>query len=274
MRTILRNTCLLSIITLLLAAPACKKTATTVNCKVTQVQNTGSQTTLTTYDNQGRVATYGALSSGNTFSFTYSGLTAGSTLQSYDTSYHITGNISLDASGRMVFMSKSKVNSGTTWNYTYTLQYDAEGHVILCDQTSQEVGVSGTTYTRDSLIYINGNLIDKYTFQKLNAGPYLPVEHVKMEYGTDMNKIGHYMWYGYEPPMSASSEYLVYSHLLGNTSKNLPVYTRYYDNTETLYIQISYSFLLNENGYPIEENMVRSINSPEAKNRKFEYSCD
>lgn len=262
---------------LLIQTSACKKNSDTTpnsSCRLTKVTNTNIDTAQITYDTQGRVLTYGSLNYG-LYNFTYgSGLTASATTVITDTSYHFSYDISLDAQGRATFITKHYSYPGSAYTYTFSFQYDAEGHIIRSESSLQGTGIAGVHYYLDSLVYTNGNLTAKYSYAKDNVTlNYNLTGHLTVDYGTDINKIGLQAFVTYEEPISVISGWNSFYHLFGASSKNLPSVTKYYDNTGTLFYQWNYSFLLNENGYPTEENIVRSVHNPGSINRKFAYSC-
>ena len=269
------KTLFLSTITLLLAAGGCKKDKDkdppAITCQLQSIQNTGNDTAAIAYDAQGKVDSFGSLAYA-LYAFTYSGLTASSTVSNTSTSIpHM--NIFLDAQRRVESMNRTYVSGPDTYYYNYSFTYDGEGHIIICEQGYHESGSLNYNYTRDSMVYANGNLVSKYVFGRVDANPYVLSSHLEMTYTAQENKIGYHAFGLWEEPISQLSGWQAYYHLFGKASKNLPAITRYYDNTGTELFNVDYTFLLNENGYPTDENMIRTGSFPGARNRRFFYTC-
>jgi hypothetical protein len=259
----------------LAAISGCKKdkdNPSAATCRLTKVENTGSDTALVVYDSEGRVTSYGSLNY-YLINLTYSGLTASATLTNPDTTMHFM-NIFLNADKNIQSMNITRNVGGADYYYTYAFQYDADDHIIGSEQTLKPAGSLNTTYYKDSMVYENGNLVDKYTFYKMDSDPYAPYQHLTMTYGSQENKIGYHAFSSWEEPISILSGWNFFYHMFGKTSKNLPVSTSFYDDTNANLFNLGYTFLLDGNGYPTEENIARTGSYPGTRNRKFAYSCD
>ena len=186
---------------------------------------------------------------------------------------YTTYNVFLNSNGTVSSMNNSIVIGGTTINYTYYFTYNAEGRIAKCLQRYDQTG--GISVKLDSMVYENGNLVRKYKFVSASVtGPFYLQEYAITTY-TDMpNKVGYHAFSFVEEPTSLLSGFYPFFHLYGKASDKLPAETSVYSNTGTLSFKMSYTYLMDENGYVKEENVSRSIISPSTENRRFYYSCN
>lgn len=264
---------LLSATLLLLIASACKKDKSvhTPTCRLTTIK-TNFDTSYISYNSNGIVSSFGNVPQG-LYTFFYSGLTA------FD-SVEIPGEkqpdctISLDANGRVTYMSRTRQIFGKLYYYTFTFRYNAEGYVTLCEQGYSNNSDSHEEYYKDSMVYANGNLATKYTFFHDESTAYTPFSRMEITYSSDQNKIGYYAYHFIEEPITVTSDWKAFYHLFGKGPVNLPLKTTLYSSTGDVTYVLDYTYLMDENGYPTEENIVRSILSPYSFNRKYSYSCE
>lgn len=263
---------LVSAILLLLLASACKKDKTTPNCRLTAIKS-NFDTAYVTYNSNGRVLSYGDVRYG-LYSFFYpGGLSAFDSVETVS-SKKADCNISLDANGRVTFMTRSVQSLGATVNYTYQFQYNADGYITLCEQNYGASTTGPTAFYKDSMVYSNGNLVAKYSFARDQISPYTLQSYLTCTYGTQPNKIGYHAFFYSEEPISVTDGWNAFYHLFGKGPANLPLKTTVYNNTGTVTYILDYTYLTDENGYPTEANIVRSVNSTNIFNRKFSYSCE
>ena len=264
---------LLSAALLLLIASACKKDKSvhTPTCRLTTIQ-TNFDTSNVTYNTNGVVTSYGSLAMG-LYTFLYSGLTASDSVET-SSEKKLDCNISLDAKGRVTYMNRTTQFFGTSYYYTFNFQYNADGYVSLCEQIYTNSGNTQVDYYKDSMVYNNGNLATKYTFTRTESTPYVLSSRTECTYSSDLNKIGFYAYYLIEEPISVTNGWAAFYHLFGKGPVNLPLKTTLYSSTGDVTYVLDYTYLMDENGYPTEENIVRSILSPYSFNRKYSYSCE
>jgi hypothetical protein len=263
---------LLSATLLLLFATACKKDKGVPTCRLTAIKS-NFDTAYISYNSNGRVASYGDVP-GGLYTFFYPG-----GLSAYDSLETSGGkkadcNISLDANGRITFMTRSVQSLGATVNYTYQFQYNADGYITLCEQTYGASTTGPTAFYKDSMVYNNGNLVAKYTFTRDQISPYALYKYTNSTYSTQQNKIGYHAFFYFEEPISVTDGWNAFYHLFGQGPANLPLKTTLYNNTGGVTYVLDYTYLTDENGYPTEANIVRSVNSTNIFNRKFSYSCE
>lgn len=262
---------LLSATLLLLFATACKKDKGIPTCRLTSIE-TNFDTSYINYNTNGMVTSYGNVPQG-LFTFFYSGLTAYDSLETPGEK-KLDCNISLDAKGRVTYMSRTTQFFGTSYYYAFTFQYNTDGYVTLCEQTQSNSATSSVSYYKDSMVYANGNLSAKYTYMRSESTPYALNSYLTCTYSTEENKIGYYAYHFIEEPITLTSDWKAFYHLFGKGPVNLPLKTTLYSYTGDISYVLDYSYLMDENGYPTEENIVRSILSPYSFNRKYSYSCE
>ncbi|HLP52851.1 MAG TPA: DUF4595 domain-containing protein [Chitinophagales bacterium] len=263
---------LVSATLLLFLASACKKDKTATNCRLTAIKS-NFDTAYIAYNSNGRVVSYGDVQYG-LYSFFYpGGLTAFDSVETAG-SKKADCNISLDANGRVTFMTRNVQSLGATLNYTFQFQYNADGYITLCEQTYGASSTGPTAFYKDSMVYNNGNLVAKYTFTRDLISPYALQSYLNCTYSTQQNKIGHHAFFYFEEPISVTDGWNAFYHLFGNGPANLPLKTTVYNNTGAVTYILDYTYLTDENGYPTEASIVRSVNSTNIFNRKFSYSCE
>ena len=274
MKKIIKSLLFAGGVVLLISTTSCKKdkTNTTSSCQLTVLQNTGSDSAAVTYDSQGRVSKYGGHSYA-LYTFNYSGLTATADVTGTDTSYHPRMYLFLNANGNVVSMNTDISFGTTTYHYTYTFTYDADGHIILDEESNRDINTPNTDYTKDSMVYADGNMVAKYTFEKSNSSSYILYDSLLISYTTSPNKNGYYIWRYAEEPISQLSGWAAYYHLFGSSSKDLPASSKYYTSSLGLADQYIYSFLLNSDGFATDENISASGHYPGTYNRTFAYNC-
>jgi len=261
------------VIALFVFVAGCKKDKDAeMTCRLTSIQSTGLDTAQLTYDAEGNLTSYGSLSN-YLINLTYSGLTVTTTIANEDTTRQ-GYNIFLNADKNVQSMNLTNNNGGSNYYYTYTFEYDTEKHVVWSEQTYKQLGTPTIYYYKDSMIYENGNLTEKHTFYKMNDDPYVPFERKEITPGTELNKIGYYAFSSREEPISITSAWHFIYPLFGKASVNLPAKTKVYDELGNLSYEIIYSFLLNGDGYPVDENYTVTIAPPYTINRKFTYTCN
>lgn len=257
---------------LLLTISACKKENKMPNCTlVTRAGLTDSARII--YDAQGRVSTYEQVGEA-VYTFTYtSALTAKCTVSISGNPTYTIYNIYLNNNGTVASMNNSILISGTTLEYTYVFTYNAEGRISKCEQRYEQPGAISIKY--DSMVYVNGSLAGQYTFVgPSSTGPFTLQEYALITSTDKNNYIGYHAFSNYEEPISLTSGFYPFYHLFGKGSDKLPAETIFYTNTGTLSFKMTYTYLLNENGYVTEENAIRTILAPTTDNRRFTYSCE
>ena len=257
---------------LLLTISACKKENKTLSCALASRASV-TDSARVTYDAQGRVSTYEIVGE-SVYTFNYTSALAAQCVVSIpsDPAY-TTYNIYLNSNGTVSSMSNSLVIAGTTIVYNYTFTYNAEGRIYKCEQRFEQPGA--ISIKLDSMVYANGSLAKQYSFYAPSAtGPFTLQEYALTTSTDKTNYIGYHAFSTYEEPITQLSGFYPFYHLFGKGSDKLPAETSFYTNTGTLSFKMTYTHLLNENGYLTEENISRSIISPSTENRRFTYSCE
>lgn len=257
---------------LLLTISACKKESNPLNCRLVSRASVTDSARIS-YDAQGRVSTY-EIAGESVYTFNYtSALAAQCIVSTPGNPAYTTYNIYLNSNGTVSSMSNSIVITGTTIDYTYNFTYNAEGRIYKCEQRYEQPGA--ISIKLDSMVYTNGSLAKQYTFYSPSAtGPFTLQEYALTTSTDKTNYIGYHAFSLYEEPMTLLSGFYPFYHLFGKGSDKLPAETSFYTNTGTLSFKMTYTHLLNENGYLTEENITRSILAPSTENRRFTYSCE
>ena len=273
MKAILHTLFVAITLCLVMASASCKKEKANTSCRLTRINRDVADSSDISYDAQNRVSRFGF--STCLYTFNYTGLTAQAHLSYYsDTSFNTLYNIYLNSDGRVASMTYHNTVAGALYLYTYNYQYDAQGRIVLCEQNLTEDASGIVTYHKDSLVFSSGNLVSKFSFTKTNTTPYVLAQRVNISYTAHANKIGYYVWGTDEEPTSLTSGFTPFFHLYGNTSENLPEKSSVYNNSGVLQMETIYTFLLNADGYPTDENLARTILSPHTYTRKFTYTCN
>lgn len=236
-------------------------------CRIQSIVYNSSDTSSIVYNDQMRVFKFGNLS-GNHYTFNYSGLTA--TMQFGSE----TIDLFLNADGNLVSFEDETGSGPSTLYYSFNFNYNGDKQLVLSVQEVADnvLGLNNSTY-KDSLVYSNGNLVEKYTFFK---GPLSSTfsleERIEIDYSSESNRLGHYYQTADEESISILSGWQHIYHLLGKPSRHLPTASRVYNAGGSLIRQHQYTFMINEDGYPVEVNIVTT--GVGTQNRKFEYLCE
>jgi hypothetical protein len=260
---------LFSVPALFLAGCSKDENGVTLDCLPARIVFNNTDTVDIIRNDQNKLIKYGKLTA-NHYTFSYSGLTATMQFGSDLTT------LFLNAAGNVVSFNDTTTSGPTTFYYAYNFQYDSDNRLVksLQQVTDNAIGLNNESYI-DSLVYENGNLIEKYTFYKAPlASTFSLQERVEIDYSDTRNKLGHYYLTNSEEAISILSGWLHLYHLLGRASRDLPAVTRVYNGSGTLIRQLNYTFLLDTDGFPTEVNIVRSVGGSSTENRKFIYTCE
>jgi hypothetical protein len=255
----------ISILFLFLLINACKKKdIISPVCQITKEMYSSADSFLFSYDSRARVISY--TESAGTTSITYSGQNVSVDFANSFGTHHAEDWV-LNSKGNIISMHEV---IGTDF-IDLTFNYNDEDNIILA--TEIYTGSGNTSYTKDSLIYSNGNLVRHYTFSRIPSQPWGPAIYTReLTYSSQLNKAG-YAVFQFPGDNITSATFNQYAWpLLGNTSRNLPLHMNEYSNG-TLSANVDFQFALNNEGYPDQEIITSSAPNNITKTINFSYSC-